>query len=231
MNFYIDACRINSIRTIRVHPLLLSLSTIVEGSDANPDISTISENDKRVLESEFYTSPSALPPLEIHFSGQNGASLPINKNAHALTSQSVAGCRECIAFSSQDNLGSDGNAIESNSAAKSNALETKLAHIGSAPLSTRNKAKRHRRTSSGSVQGGLSNTRGQKAARVIRRSKGKLVQEADLLGVNPSHPEEKPDASSGEGRDWEAVPCMFSGIFLLACADGIRCSLKLPTVI
>jgi hypothetical protein len=63
---------------IRVHPLLLSLSEAIKASETNPDISSISENDERVLRSNIYTLPSALPPLEIHFSGQNGSPLLSN---------------------------------------------------------------------------------------------------------------------------------------------------------
>jgi len=79
MNFYVHARDRNPNLTIRVHPLLLSLTETIDASETNPDISTISENDERVSRSEFYTSPNALPPLEIHFSGQNGSS-PLQSN-------------------------------------------------------------------------------------------------------------------------------------------------------
>jgi hypothetical protein len=39
-----------------------------------PKILSISEDDPRVLDSEHYTSPENLPPLEIHTPGQNGMS-------------------------------------------------------------------------------------------------------------------------------------------------------------
>jgi hypothetical protein len=76
MNFFADTRDRNPNLSIRVHPILLSLTETVKAFDPNPDISFISENDERVLRSNFYTSPSTLPPLEIHFSGQNGLSLP-----------------------------------------------------------------------------------------------------------------------------------------------------------
>ena len=76
MNFYADTINQNSNLIICIHPLLLSLSEAINASETNPNISAISENDERVLRSKFYISPSALPPLDIHFSGQNGPSLP-----------------------------------------------------------------------------------------------------------------------------------------------------------
>lgn len=80
MDFYASACNSSSNLTVRVHPLLLSLSSAFDASEKNPDLSTVSENDERALRSNFYTSPSALPPLEIHFSGQNGLSPHSNQN-------------------------------------------------------------------------------------------------------------------------------------------------------
>jgi hypothetical protein len=66
--------------TVRVHPLLLSLTMAINESETNPDLSTISENDARILGNDFYTLPSAFPPLEIHISGQNGPSLTLHLN-------------------------------------------------------------------------------------------------------------------------------------------------------
>jgi hypothetical protein len=78
MNFYAETHDRNPNLTIRIHPLLLSLSETINVSETSPDISTISENDERALRSNLYTSPGAFPPLEIHFSGQNGSSLLFN---------------------------------------------------------------------------------------------------------------------------------------------------------
>lgn len=68
--FYADSGHKNHKKpnAIRIHPLLLSLSETFQASGENPDIGAISENDKRLSGNELYTRPSALPPLEIHFS-------------------------------------------------------------------------------------------------------------------------------------------------------------------
>jgi hypothetical protein len=90
MKFYIGTCKTNANPIICVHPLLLSLTETIDASDTNPDRSSVSENDERVLGSNFYISPSILLLPEIHFSGQNGLSLLFNQNGYALTS--VASC-------------------------------------------------------------------------------------------------------------------------------------------
>jgi hypothetical protein len=91
MNFYAEARKEarhrKSNSTIRVHPLLLSLTETINASETNPDISTISENDKRVFGNGLYASPSEFPPLEIHFSDQCGPSLPSNQNGYVLTNR------------------------------------------------------------------------------------------------------------------------------------------------
>ena len=87
MNFYNNATAIRPDVAIRAHPLLLSLTEAFDASEANPDISTVSENDERVLRSNFYTSPNAFPPLEMHFSGQIGPyilQLSPNQNCYFL---------------------------------------------------------------------------------------------------------------------------------------------------
>jgi hypothetical protein len=78
MNFFASTCERNPEHKIRTHPLLLSLTEAIGRSETNPNISAVSENDERVLGSKFYTSPTEFPPLEIHFSGQNGLSLLSN---------------------------------------------------------------------------------------------------------------------------------------------------------
>ena len=76
INTYANAYKRNSNTPIRIHPLLLSLKETIAASETDPDICAISENDKRVTGNDLYTSPSEFPPLEIHFSGGNGTSLP-----------------------------------------------------------------------------------------------------------------------------------------------------------
>src|SRR5260221_14318492 len=117
-----------------------------------------------------------------------------------------------MASSPQNALGGEGNATQGNFAATSNTLEDNLAHIGSEHLSKPDKVRKHRRASSGAVQGNLSNTRGPKAAQLIRRAKGKQAQKSDSSNINSLSPDGKSDKSSQEGRDWEAEPSMFSGV-------------------
>jgi hypothetical protein len=90
MNFFSDTICRNPNIAVCVHPLLLSLAKTKQASPNNPDISSISETDKRISTSPFYTSPSALPPLENHFSGKNGPSLLSNQTGYVLTL--VANC-------------------------------------------------------------------------------------------------------------------------------------------
>jgi hypothetical protein len=68
-----------------------------EASKADPNISTVSENNKRVLRSNFYISPSAFPLLEMHFSGQIDPYIlpigsPIKIAIFSLRLTPVAGC-------------------------------------------------------------------------------------------------------------------------------------------
>jgi hypothetical protein len=86
MDFYADAHSRNPNTTICIHLLLLSLSETFNVSPANPNISTISENDERLwLGNPFYTEPGAFPLLEIHFSDQNGPYVLPNQNRSSLT--------------------------------------------------------------------------------------------------------------------------------------------------
>jgi hypothetical protein len=93
-----------------------------------------------------------------------------------------------------------------------------------------NKGKKRRRASSASAQGDLSNARSYyKAARAIRRVKGKQATKAGLSDANPSPMvEEKSNKSS---QDWEAEPCMFAGVSAQQYTDDIRCSLKVQKMI
>lgn len=229
MEFYAGARRRNLEHTIHIHPLLLSLTETVNASPKKPDISTISENDERAMRSNFYTSPSTFPPLEIHLPGQTCPSLLFHQCGYALTL--VAGCRECMASSSQNDSGGEGNATQGNSAATSHTLEDNLAHMGSPHPSMPNKGRKRRRASSGGVQGSLLNDRGPKAARVIPRAKGKRAQKSDSCDVNPPPPEGKPDKSSQRGRDWETEPSMFAGVPVRHFADEMRCAPKAQMMI
>ena len=200
MNFFVDTSHRNPDIAIRVHPLLLSLVAMMDASEDNPDISSVSETDKRVLNNPYYNSPSTLPPLEIHLSVKNGPSLLPNQNGHTLTS--VANCRECMAFPPQDHSGD----------------------IGSASPNMRNKRRKRRRASSGGLKGNLPSTRGPNV--VIHRAKRKQTQRVGSSDPNPSSPEEQPGTSSQKSRDREAEPCMFTKVPARHFADDVCCSLN-----
>ena len=55
-----------------VHPLLLSLTAAYNDSPKMPNISSVSEDDIRAQRGDYYTPPSELPLLDIHFDGQEG---------------------------------------------------------------------------------------------------------------------------------------------------------------
>jgi len=50
----------------RFHPLLLSLSEAFNESQTAPNISSVSEDDPRASRGNYYTSPTDLPPLDMH---------------------------------------------------------------------------------------------------------------------------------------------------------------------
>ena len=182
---------------------------MVTVSPKNPNITDISENDKRVLRSHFYTSPSALLLLEIHFSGNYGLSLLSNQNGYGL--MLAAGCRECVATAPQGNAQGESNAAQGNPTATAHAIEGTITHLGSASSSMRSRGKKCPRTfSGGGVQGNLLNTLSSKIAAVRRRAKakGKWAQRASLWDANPSS-EETSDISSQEGCDQEVELHMF----------------------
>jgi len=137
MDFYANAIRECPKIPIHVHPILLSLSMAVNKSMTNPDINTISESDERVLTSDIYTLPSALPPLEIHILGENGKSLLHNQNDYALTL--VAGCGEC---SPQGNSVGEGASAQGKSEAALHAPEDNISDSSSTSPSTCRKAKK-----------------------------------------------------------------------------------------
>ena len=205
MRFYRAAYKENPNTPIRLHPLLLSLSRAINASETNPDISTISENDKRVevLGNNLYISPSALPPLEMHVSGKNSTALLSNQNGYALIL--LAGCRECMSSAPQDSSAGEDYAAPSTAPPISPGMEDNSGHMG-ATASTRNKGKKRRRASSGSVRGNLLSTRGPKAAALIRATKGRSAQKAGSRNVNTSS-EEGASKKSSQGRDRGVEPC------------------------
>jgi hypothetical protein len=77
INTYANIYKRNSNTPIYIYPLLLSLKETIATSETDLDIHAISENDERVPRNNLYTSPSEFPPLEIHFSKGNDASLPL----------------------------------------------------------------------------------------------------------------------------------------------------------
>src|SRR6266852_9730834 len=218
MNFF--QANINPNSTICVHPLLVSLSEAVHASALSPDISSVSENDKRALRSNFNTLPSEMPPLEIHSLGQDGPSLLFNINGYAL--MSVAGCRECMGLAPQDNSG-EGNATQDSSAATPHALEDNLEDIGGTSLRAHSKGKKRQCASFGGTQGNLSNSCGPKVAGVIHRPKEKQVQKAGSWDDNRSPPEEK---LSQEGGDLETEPRTFTGVSVQHSTDNLCCLSK-----
>jgi hypothetical protein len=134
MTYYHQAA-IGSGTPPRIHPLLLSLSEVYNNSHSR-SISSISEDDPGILSSNLYTSPNDLPPLDIHFPGQNGKALLCNALGSPLTS--AASCRECMASEPQDNSAEVGDVAMNSPSAASNletmALEPQdnLAEVGNA---------------------------------------------------------------------------------------------------
>jgi hypothetical protein len=210
LNFYNNATTINPDVAIRAHPILLSLTEAFDASEANPDISTVSENDERVLRSNFYTSPIAFPPLEMHFSGQfcpyiHPIEPPIKIAIFSLSLIPVAGCPECMSCG----IASQGNSAATNPTSESNS--TNIGRVSPSPHKKGTQKKRRRASSGGSL-GNLPNARGPKVAGVIRRPKEYLAQKAGSLDANTSSPEEWSDISSKERRNQDTEPRMFSGV-------------------
>jgi hypothetical protein len=122
-----------------------------------PNLSSVSEDDPRALSNKFYTPPGELPPLDIHFPGQNGAA-PLS-DTHGSPLTSTASCRDCMVSQPQENLAEVGH-VEMNmpSAASSTepmALEhhDNSAEEGDAIINMPRKEKKRRRASSGVVHG------------------------------------------------------------------------------
>ena len=71
MNYYASASERSDQRP-RIHPLLLSLTEAFQESKNSPNISSVSKDDLRAKRHNYYMPPINLPPLDIHFDGQNG---------------------------------------------------------------------------------------------------------------------------------------------------------------
>ncbi|KAH9013472.1 hypothetical protein EDB85DRAFT_2158165 [Lactarius pseudohatsudake] len=72
VDYYFSANKRNPI-PLRIHPLLVSLMEVFKEGRVSVNMSSVSENDPRILSSNYYTSPKNLPLLNIHLQGQNGA--------------------------------------------------------------------------------------------------------------------------------------------------------------
>lgn len=129
MDYYSEAREKNLLP--RVHPLLLSLNHAIgtSESDTEPDIISISEYDSRVSESVHYKPPALFPPLDMHFSGQNGA--PPLSIANGPTLTPADNCREC----------------------QSSRQQNDPATRGDATSTARRRSLKHRRASSGGTHG------------------------------------------------------------------------------
>lgn len=104
----------------------------------------------------------------------------------------------------------EGTAAQGDSEAASHAPEGNSAHARSTFLSKQNRRKRRRRASSVGTQRDISSFRGYKAARAIRKTKGKQAQTADLSdGNQPPMAEAKSIKSPQESRDLEVEPRVF----------------------
>ena len=206
MNTYASAYKKNSNTPIRIHPLLLSLRETIAASETNPDICAISENDKRVTGTDLYTSPNEFPPLEVHFSGGNGAFILSNLNDLSLIS--AADCQQCTPSAPQDKSGDGVYTAQGDSAVTSQ--DTIF-------LSMRGSGKKRRRASLGGVQGSPSNTHSLNAPALIRRAKGKRAQKTPSRGTIHSPTENVSDTSSREDRDWKMEIGMFTGCYSTHC--------------
>lgn len=107
MNYFFDVKERSP--TLCVHPLLLSLTAALNASTDSPNISSISENDPRVLSHKYYTSLSDLPPLEIHIAGQNGM---LHSNSRGFPLKSAASCGKCMPSELPQVLGEEDVAID-----------------------------------------------------------------------------------------------------------------------
>ncbi|KAH9012496.1 hypothetical protein EDB85DRAFT_2158982 [Lactarius pseudohatsudake] len=93
VDYYFSANKRNPI-PLCIHPLLVSLMEVFKEGRVSVNMSSVSENDPRILSSNYYTSPKNLPLLNIHLQGQNGAD-PIS-GTHVCPLTLAASCRECM---------------------------------------------------------------------------------------------------------------------------------------
>lgn len=87
MNYFEEASR-GGQRSLRVHPLLLSLCKAWNASATSPDICSISDNDPRVMEDAFYVPASELPPLN---GNNNHLDLGIDSHSAARPKDNLGG--------------------------------------------------------------------------------------------------------------------------------------------
>ncbi|KAH9024138.1 hypothetical protein EDB85DRAFT_1894450 [Lactarius pseudohatsudake] len=99
VDYYFSANKRNPI-PLRIHPLLVSLMEVFKEGRVSVNMSSVSENDPRILSSNYYTSPKNLPLLNIHLQGQNGAD-PIS-GTHVCPLTSAASCQECMGSSASE---------------------------------------------------------------------------------------------------------------------------------
>lgn len=157
MNYFVRASE-GSRDCPRVHPLLLSLTAAFAKSDNSPDIGSVADNDPRTLRDGYYTSPSDLPPLNIHFPGQNGAAYLLTCADLRFLLSSIALCEECMFTQPQVNAG----AVEEKPNSSIPVAEAELVPPGlvenlagtsDSAIGVRTKGKKRRRASSGGVNG------------------------------------------------------------------------------
>jgi hypothetical protein len=99
VDYYCDAITRSHV-PLRIHPLLLSLMEVFKEGGVTVNISSVSENDSRILSSNYYTSARDLPLLNIHSPGQNGVD-PLS-GTHVCPLTSAASCQECMGSSASE---------------------------------------------------------------------------------------------------------------------------------
>jgi len=98
---------VQNCNTPHVHPLLLSLALMFKDSETSLNLSSVSEDNPKVLSSIYYALPKDLPLLDIHLPGQNGVVLFSDVHGSLLTS--AASCGECMAPKPQESSVMVGN--------------------------------------------------------------------------------------------------------------------------
>ncbi|KAH9012164.1 hypothetical protein EDB85DRAFT_1900508 [Lactarius pseudohatsudake] len=106
VDYYFDANTRSHI-PLRIHPLLLSLMEAFKEGGVTVNISSVSENDPRILSNNLYTLARNLPLLNIHSPGQNGVD-PLS-GTHVCPLTSAASCQECMGSSASETLAAIGS--------------------------------------------------------------------------------------------------------------------------